>query len=102
MLTGDQYRESLRDGRQTFFEGRLIADLPNESVLSDAVDTVAAGYDKFHSSEPGAVNPLLTVPSGFDELKDRLPALHEADIVTNTTFQSLMTVLTASAKVAET
>jgi 4-hydroxybutyryl-CoA dehydratase/vinylacetyl-CoA-Delta-isomerase len=102
MLTGDQYRESLRDGRQTFFDGRLVTDLPNEPVLKDAVDTVAAAYDKFYSAEPGATNPLFTVPNGFEELKDRLPALHEADIVTNTTFQSLMTVLTASAKVAET
>jgi len=102
MLTGDQYRQSLRDGRLTYFEGRQITDLPAEPILSDAVDMVADVYDKFYSAEPGAVNPLLTAPNGFDELKDRLPALHEADIVTNTTFQSLMTVLTASAKVAET
>ncbi|MPY91510.1 MAG: 4-hydroxyphenylacetate 3-hydroxylase [Acidimicrobiia bacterium] len=102
MLTGDQYRESLRDGRLTYFEGRQIADISVEPVLRDAVDQVAGVYDKFYSAEPGAINPLLTAPNGFEELKDRLPALHEADIVTNTTFQSLMTVLTASAKVAET
>lgn len=102
MLTGDQYRESLRDGRQTFFDGRLVTDLPAEPILSDAVDTVAAGYDKFFNAAPDAINPLLTIPDGFAELQERMPALHEADIVTNTTFQSLMTVLTASAKVAET
>jgi 4-hydroxybutyryl-CoA dehydratase/vinylacetyl-CoA-Delta-isomerase len=102
MLTGDQYRESLRDGRVTYFEGRQIEDMSVEPVLSDAVDLVAGVYDKFYTSEPGAVNPLLTAPNGFDELKDRLPALAAVDIVTNTTFQSLMTILTASAKLADT
>ena len=28
MLTGDQYKESLRDGQQTFFEGESVDDLP--------------------------------------------------------------------------
>ena len=28
MMTGDEYRESLNDGRETYFEGKRIDDLP--------------------------------------------------------------------------
>ena len=101
MKTGQQYRESLRDGRATWFDGHRVDDLPTEPVLCDAVDMVAATYDHFYSSVEGAVNPLLTAPTGFEELKARVPLLLEADIVANVTFQSLMTVLTASATVAQ-
>ena len=101
MKTGDQYRESLRDGRATWFDGHRVDDLPTAPVLRDAVDMVAATYDHFYSPVEGAVNPLLTAPTGFEELKARVPQLLEADIVANVTFQSLMTVLTASATVAQ-
>jgi 4-hydroxybutyryl-CoA dehydratase/vinylacetyl-CoA-Delta-isomerase len=102
MLTGDQYRDSLRDGRKTYFDGRLITDLPNEPVLKDSVDNVAVTYDRFYDPAPGATNPLMVIPNGVEELRDRTLAMHDADIVMATTWQSLMTVLTASAKVAET
>ena len=32
MMTGDQYRESLNDGRETFFEGEQIRDLRMKGV----------------------------------------------------------------------
>ncbi len=102
MRTGDQYRESLRDGRKTYFDGRLITDMPNEPVLRDAVDNVAATYDKYFSAAPGATNPMLGVPNGVEELRSRTFAMADADIVLATTWQSLMTVMTASATVGET
>ena len=102
MRTGDQYRESLRDGRKTYFDGRLITDMPNEPVLRDAVDNVAATYDKYFSAAQGATNPMLGVPNGVEELRSRTFAMADADIVLATTWQSLMTVMTASATVGET
>ena len=102
MLTGDQYRDSLRDGRKTYFDGRLITDMPNEPVIKDAVDNVAATYDRFYDPTPGATNPMMTIPGDVDELRDRTLSMMDADIVMATTWQSLMTLLTASAKVAET
>jgi len=102
MLTGDQYRDSLRDGRKTYFDGRLITDMPNEPVIKDAVDNVAATYDRFYDPAPGTTNPMMTIPGDVDELRDRTLSMMDADIVMATTWQSLMTLLTASAKVAET
>lgn len=101
MMTGEQYRASLRDGRATYFEGKRIEDLPNEPILRDAVDSVADTYDRFYNESPGAVNPLLSSPAGFEELRDRIRQLHEVELVTNVTFQSLMTVLTAAGKMGD-
>lgn len=96
MRTGEDYRQSLRDGRKTYFEGRLVEDLPTEPVLRDAVDLVASTYDRYYDPTPGATNPLMELPRGVDELRHRTEAMHHADIVMATTWQSLMTVMTAS------
>lgn len=102
MLTGDDYRASLKDGRKTYFEGRQITDLSSERCLRPSVDRVARGYDEHYNPTQGAVNPLMTAPRSRDELRDRIPELMEADILTNTTYQSLMTMLTAAPKIADT
>ena len=33
MLTGEQYKDSLNDGRATYFEGRRVEDLPGHPIL---------------------------------------------------------------------
>jgi 4-hydroxybutyryl-CoA dehydratase/vinylacetyl-CoA-Delta-isomerase len=96
MLTGDEYRKSLADGRQTFFEGERVDDMETVPALKVAVDEVAKGYDTFYDAEPGATNPLMVAPMSVEELRDRIPMLHKADIVLNVTYQSIMTLLTAA------
>ncbi len=101
MKTGAEYRESLRDGRETFFEGIQVEDLESVPALAVAIDQVAEGYDKYYSSAPGATNPLMAAPRSSDEMRDRIPLLHEVDLVLNVTYQSLMTVLTAAPKLEQ-
>ena len=38
MMTGEQYKTSLNDGRATFFEGRRVDDLPGHPVLGQCVE----------------------------------------------------------------
>ncbi|MGI9611476.1 MAG: 4-hydroxyphenylacetate 3-hydroxylase N-terminal domain-containing protein, partial [Acidimicrobiales bacterium] len=52
MLTGEQYRESLRDGRMTYFEGERIDDLVGHPLLGQTVDTTAHGYDLHYDPAP--------------------------------------------------
>jgi 4-hydroxybutyryl-CoA dehydratase/vinylacetyl-CoA-Delta-isomerase len=101
MLTGDQYRESLRDGRATYFEGERVEDLPGHEVLGHSVDVVAASYDRWYSPEPNARSPLMGIPSSAEELRDRIPTLHEADMVAHVTYQSIMTLTTAASRMAK-
>ncbi|MCE3554862.1 hypothetical protein LWC33_25835 [Pseudonocardia sp. RS11V-5] len=98
MLTGQEYKESLKDGRKVYFQGRLIEDMDAEPGLSVPLNAVADGYDKYYSSAPDAVNPVVTAPRSAEELRDRIPELMELDLVLNVTYQSLMTVLVAAGR----
>lgn len=102
MLTGQEYKESLKDGRKVYFEGRLVSDMESEPGLAVPLGAVADGYDKYYSSAPGAVNPVITAPRSPEELRDRIPELMELDLVLNVTYQSLMTVLVAAGRLEDT
>ena len=52
MMTGSEYKASLRDGRATFFEGKQIDDVTTDPILGVTVDSAAAGYDRFFDPEP--------------------------------------------------
>ena len=62
MLTGEQYLASLDDDRATYFEGRRIKDLLAEPAFATPARSIAAGYDRCYSPEPGATNPLVLAP----------------------------------------
>jgi 4-hydroxybutyryl-CoA dehydratase/vinylacetyl-CoA-Delta-isomerase len=101
MKTGAEYRASLRDGRATYFEGKRVDDLEGDPVLGPTVHEVAASYDRFHSPEPGATSPLMTVARSAEDLRARIPVLHQADLVSNVTYQSIMTLMTAAARMGD-
>lgn len=100
MLTGAEYKQSLKDGRATYFEGRRVDDVTGHEVLGAAVDQVAATYDRWYSPEPGALNPLMGIPRSAQDLRDRIPLVHDADIVAHVTYQSIMTLTTAASRIA--
>ena len=101
MLTGRQYKESLRDGRKIYFEGQLVEDLESEPALAAPLQTIADGYDKYYSAEPDAVNPLTIAPRSLEELRDRIPVITEMDLLLNVTYQSLMTLLVAAGRLED-
>ncbi len=101
MLTGQQYKQSLKDGRATYFEGERVDDIVAHEVLGESAEMVAQTYDRWYSAEPGAHNPLLGIPTSGEDLRARIPVLHEADIVSNVTYQSIMTLTTAASRMAQ-
>ncbi|TDC44791.1 4-hydroxyphenylacetate 3-hydroxylase [Actinomadura sp. KC345] len=101
MLTGRQYKDSLKDGRRVYFEGRLIEDLESEPALAAPLQAIADGYDKYYSAEPGAVNPVTLAPRSQQELRDRIPVITEMDLLLNVTYQSLMTLLVAAGRLED-
>lgn len=96
MLTGEQYKKSLADGRATYFEGNRIDDLPGHPILGQSVNLVANGYDRWYSPAAGAHNPLMSIPRSAEELRERIPMQHGADILALVTYQSIMTLNTAA------
>jgi 4-hydroxybutyryl-CoA dehydratase/vinylacetyl-CoA-Delta-isomerase len=102
MMTGDQYRESLADGRATYFEGKKVEDLPGHALLGQCVDTVAETYDRYYSPEPDAISPIMGVPHSPEELRERIPLLHEAGMLAHVTYSSIMTLITAAGRIGGT
>jgi 4-hydroxybutyryl-CoA dehydratase/vinylacetyl-CoA-Delta-isomerase len=80
MMTPAQYRESLRDGRVTYLDGRRVPDVTREPSLRTAIDWVAQGYERFYSPEPDASNPMYLMPRSKDDLLRRIDASRNADI----------------------
>jgi 4-hydroxybutyryl-CoA dehydratase/vinylacetyl-CoA-Delta-isomerase len=101
MMTGQQYKKSLDDNRETYFEGERVRDIVNHPLLGECVSRIAEGYDKFYSPEPGAVSPLMKIPRSANELRDRIRLLLESDIVANVTYQSIMTLTTAATRIQD-
>ncbi len=96
MMTGAEYRASLDDGRATFFEGDRIDDIPGHPILGVATDVVADCYDRFYSPGSEARSPLMGVPKSAQELKDRIPLLHSADMLAHVTYSSFMSLIIAA------
>ena len=51
LLTGSDYRDSLRDGRQVWISGEKIDDVTTHPALRGMVDAVARIYDMHHDPE---------------------------------------------------
>lgn len=101
MMTGEQYKNSLRDGRRIYQDGKLVADMDTDPLLAPALDAVAAGYDESYRPDHEAVNPLVEAPRSVDELRDRVPILTSMDLLLNVTYQSLMTLVVAASRLGE-
>jgi 4-hydroxybutyryl-CoA dehydratase/vinylacetyl-CoA-Delta-isomerase len=99
MMTGNQYRESLNDGRATFFEGQLVTDLANHPILGITVDVAANGYDRFYDPQPDAVGAFMKVPGSADELREQVELHETVDLLTHVTYASIMTLLTAADRI---
>jgi 4-hydroxybutyryl-CoA dehydratase/vinylacetyl-CoA-Delta-isomerase len=101
MMTGQQYIDSLNDGRATFFEGERVLDLPGHPVLGDCVARVARQYDRLY--EPGATarSPLTTIPRSSDDLRAQIPVLRDSGMMAHVTYTSIMTLITAAGQLTE-
>jgi 4-hydroxybutyryl-CoA dehydratase/vinylacetyl-CoA-Delta-isomerase len=99
MMTGDEYRASLNDGRETFFEGKQIDDLPNHPILGITVESAARGYDRFYDPAPDAVGAFMKVPGTAAELREQVELHETVDLLTHVTYASIMTLLTAADRI---
>jgi 4-hydroxybutyryl-CoA dehydratase/vinylacetyl-CoA-Delta-isomerase len=102
MMTGEEYRASLSDGRETYFEGREVDDVAKDPILKITVDSAAAGYDRFYDPAPGAVGAFMKVPSSAEELREQVELHETVDLLTHVTYASIMTLLTAADRIEAT
>ena len=62
MMTGEEYKESLFDGRSTFFEGKRVDDLPAIPSWAAPCEHVAEGYDWLATQAVDGKSPIMGVP----------------------------------------
>lgn len=59
LKTGDEYRASLRDGREVWYQGERIEDVTTHPATAGGIDLIARSYDEQH--DPGTQDILTFV-----------------------------------------
>ena len=63
--TGEEYRESIRDGREVWVNGERVEDVPSHPMFQPVVDIRARIYDMAH--DPATRDIMTTVDPATDE-----------------------------------
>ncbi|MEU0561725.1 4-hydroxyphenylacetate 3-hydroxylase N-terminal domain-containing protein [Dactylosporangium sp. NPDC006015] len=98
MLTGDQYLESLRDGRRIFVNGHSVPDVTAEPLLQGPAQAAALGYDKHYQPGDDVHGPYFFIPTSVEELRDTQQRQLHWDFPTISTANGLLMVLTAASR----
>ncbi len=98
MLTGEEYRASLEDGREVYFDGERV-DVGTHDIFKRAITVAVAGYNRFYDPASGAISSYLRTPTSIEEM--RTHADLKVDPLSSTSYSSLMTRLTSADRIAE-
>ena len=98
MMTRSGYLASLDDGRRIFAEGEEVKDLGEHPQFATALRLVGDGYAAHYRPGEDASGPYFKVPTSREQLKELLEDLMSWDMVTVTTSQGLLALLTAAAR----
>lgn len=87
-MTGDEYIESLRDGREVYIHGERVDDVTTHPAFRNSVRMAARLYDGFHNPETadklltdtdtgsgGKTHPFFKVPRSVDDLRESRTAI---------------------------
>jgi 4-hydroxybutyryl-CoA dehydratase/vinylacetyl-CoA-Delta-isomerase len=99
MLTGEQYKQSLNDGRKVYLEGERIADLANHPVFKTPIDLAAELYDRGYDPDPGAIRNTIRTLRSQEDLREHAMRLEDSDLLLEVTSASMMTLLTAADRI---
>src|SRR4029077_5335008 len=64
MRRGDQYVESLRDGRAVFLDGERVPDVTKHPAFAEPIKRIADRYDVARSAEAQAITTCLDPSTG--------------------------------------
>ncbi len=77
--TGEEYRESIRDGREVYITGEQVKDVASHPMFKPLVDVRARIYDMRHDPE---TKPVMTYADDAGEehaIGLKLPHTHKGD-----------------------
>ncbi|MFI7493670.1 4-hydroxyphenylacetate 3-hydroxylase family protein [Kocuria sp. M4R2S49] len=87
-MTGDEYIDSLKDGREIYLHGERVEDVTTHPAFRNSVRMVARMYDGFHdpatsdkllsdtdTGSGGKTHPFFKVPKSVEDLKESRVAI---------------------------
>ena len=77
--TGDEYRESIRDGRQVWINGERVQDVPSHPAFRPVVDVRARIYDMAHEEETADAVSYVDEATGERSAVSLKPPRTQAD-----------------------
>ena len=101
MMTGEEYKASLFDGRATYFEGKQVDDLPAHPILGLPVQRVADDYDWLLTQAVDGISPITGVPTSAAELREKVDLVHHAGMMAHVTYTSIMTLATTAGRLQD-
>lgn len=102
MMSGTEYKESLFDGRATYFEGERVDDIPAHRYLGPPAEQVADDYDWLAKQAVDGRSPLMGVPTNGEELREKVDLVHASGMMAHVTYTSIMTLATAAGRLTDT
>ncbi|MFT7654279.1 MAG: 4-hydroxyphenylacetate 3-monooxygenase [Limisphaerales bacterium] len=72
--TGDEYRQSLRDNRMLYVDGKLVRDVTEYAPMRGVIDTIASVYDQQHAPQHKDLLTFASPTSGDPVSKTYLEA----------------------------
>ncbi len=101
MMTGEEYKASLNDGRVVVLEGERVMDMPNHPIYKAPVDLAASLYDNGYDPTPGAVRSTIRTIKSKEDLRAHAMGHEARDILLGVTSASMMTLLTAAGRIED-
>ena len=98
MMTAEEYRSSLRDGRKLFLGGVQVDDVVTHPAFCAAVENAAVDYDRYYDPAPGSFGPYFTIPNTADELRAQEELQHSWSFPTVSTSHALLMLMTAGSR----
>ena len=102
MMTGEEYKKSLFDGRATYFAGEKVDDLPGHPILGSSVQKAAEGYDWMLARSVNGRSPLAGIPTNSEELRQKVDLVHQSGMISHVTYTSIMTLATVCGRIKDT
>ncbi|MEU9063640.1 4-hydroxyphenylacetate 3-hydroxylase N-terminal domain-containing protein [Streptomyces sp. NPDC048430] len=100
MKTGEQYLESLDDGRKVWFEGELVERIADHPILGQSARLIAEGYDKVYDPT-GDHSPFSDVPTDAAGLREHGEFMRDMGVLAHFTYTSIMTLLTVADRIMD-
>ena len=102
MMTGEEYKATLDDGRATYFGGHQVTDMVGHPQLGIAVQNCADGYDWMMERSVDGESPLAGIPTTPDELREKVDLVHQSGMMSHVTYTSIMTLATVAGRMQDT